>query len=40
MVVPPGMQVLFRGKVAMLREIAQVLSAGGVRVVTGAIPSS
>jgi hypothetical protein len=34
------MQVLFRGKAALLREIAQVLTAGGVRVATGPVPSS
>jgi hypothetical protein len=36
---PPDMQVLFRGKATMLREIAATLTAGGIRVVTGAIPS-
>lgn len=32
------MQVLFQGKAAQLREIAQVLSEGGVRVATGPVP--
>lgn len=32
--------MLFRGKAAMLREIAQVLAAGGVPTATGALPSS
>ncbi|MFN6147662.1 MAG: hypothetical protein ACK5AL_14985 [Planctomycetota bacterium] len=39
MTVPPDLQVLFRGKATMLREIAATLAAGGIRAVTGAIPS-
>jgi hypothetical protein len=36
--VPDGMQMVFQGKAQSMREIAQVLGAGGVRVVTGAAP--
>jgi hypothetical protein len=36
--IPDGMTVLFRGKAAMLREIAQVLEAGELKVATGAVP--
>jgi hypothetical protein len=36
--IPDGMQVLFQGKAEMLREIARVLTDGGVRVVTGPVP--
>jgi hypothetical protein len=36
--VPDGMKVVFRGKAAMMREIAQVLGDGGVAVATGPVP--
>lgn len=32
------MQVVFRGKAPMIREIAQVISEGGVKVSTGPMP--
>ncbi len=38
MKIPDGMQVLFRGKAALLREIAQVITEGGIKVATGPIP--
>ena len=38
MKIPDGMQVLFRGKATLLREIAQVLTDGGVAVATGPVP--
>jgi hypothetical protein len=37
--IPDGMQILFRGKAPMIREIAQVVTDGGVQVATGPIPS-
>lgn len=36
--VPDGMQVLFQGKATMVREIALMLTEGGIKVVTGASP--
>lgn len=36
--IPDGMQVVFQGKADYLREIAQVLADGGIRVVTGPVP--
>ena len=38
MKIPDGMKVLFQGKADYLREIAQVLEAGGVRTATGGVP--
>lgn len=38
MKIPDGMQVLFRGKAPMIREIAQVITDGGIRVATGPLP--
>ncbi|MBX3464297.1 MAG: hypothetical protein KF830_14090 [Planctomycetes bacterium] len=38
MQVPPGMQVVFRGKADYLREIAQQLADAGIRSVSGPLP--
>lgn len=38
MKIPDGMQVVFRGKAPMIREIAQVITQGGVQVTTGPMP--
>lgn len=38
MKIPEGMQVLFRGKAPMIREIAQIVSDGGVKCMTGPVP--
>ena len=38
--VPDGMKVLFQGKAAMLREIAQLLADAGVPVRTGPLPGA
>ena len=35
---PDGMQVVFRGKTEYLREIAQQLTAAGIRSVSGPLP--
>jgi hypothetical protein len=36
--IPDGMQVVFQGKAEMLREIAGVLTRGGIKVASGATP--
>lgn len=37
---PPGMQMIFQGKVDYLREIADQLKAAGIRTASGPLPGS